>query len=757
MNQNKLSDKYEKIQCGILFAVIVALCVYNGVKGGYFADYTPVNGDFQNYNVVRRFLNGQAPYRDFACYLGLGHLWLGSGAAFAFGMAKPVLQSSVMAFDFLSMFAFCAAAIAVLNGVFAGRNSMKKSLLVTNILVMALEFKSYYEDSFLYQKLTISEDVREVLHRMGNTGNSARHLRGMAPVVFICVYYLVNFILKKLKAEKYSDIISCAVACGSIILYSNDYGIATAVVAVIAVAASLMFKKSSVKEKIRKLLIFVAVSAASFVLVGQIATFGNFKEYIQYLSQVSGSQAWYYLSGKSYFLYDIETDMAVLVQLALCLVYILIILIKRFDSYVLKRCGTPLFFNLTAYAAANEYRLLSGSGLKEVSYSFLWVTLAGEIIWFAVFAADKLLKNDRLKKGVALLLTAVIVVGFAARTVAFADKMESNASKDYYTIDGIGRIINHGEDLLKIDERIDKNAVIFPTYASAPDVMRKTFQPSGYDYIIHVLGDEAREKYLDSFFETSPDYVVTINPALDGWEYWISNANWFFYREFYKDYIPEYASKQFIYWKKAEQKNNLNPSDAEVVITEETPGYYKVEVFSASGETGTIDAQIDYSVAKTNDNRSKLIIMSMLGIENTTSGSITQTSSDREFNLPQQGCVNIPVDIVDGYGVMYMKSYPENYTYIDHMDIQLGDIYTVNWEYLKTASAQNSGKYAVINYTPIKENCFIAERANEVYADGKWYAVSQKAEGQIYIECKSSEEAKQLAEYLTEYNCVKIK
>ena len=757
MNQNKLSDKYEKIQCGILFAVIVALCVYNGVKGGYFADYTPVNGDFQNYNVVRRFLDGQAPYRDFACYLGLGHLWIGSAAAFVFGAAKPVLQSSVMAFDFLSMFAFCMASVIILNGVFEGRNSIKKSLLLTNILVMALECKNYCEDSLLYQKLTISDDVREVLYRMGNTGNSARHLRGMAPVVFICVYYLVRFILRKIKAEKYSDIISCAVACGSIILYSNDYGIATAVVAVIAVAASLVFKKSSVKEKIRKLLIFAAVSLASFVLVGQIATFGNFKEYIRYLSRVSGSQAWYYLSGKSYFLYDIETDVAVLVQLALCIVYILIILIKKFDPYILKRCGTPLFFNLTAYAAANEYRLLSGSGLKEVSYSFLWVTLAGEIVCFVAVLADKLLKNNGLKKGVAMLLTAVIVVGFGARTVDFADKIESNAAKNYYSIDGIGRIINHGEDLLKIDERIDKNAVVFPTYASAPDVMRKTFQPSGYDYIIHVLGDEARKEYLDSFFETSPDYVATINPALDGWEYWISNANWFFYREFYKNYTPEYASNQFIYWKKAEEENELNSSNAEVVITEETPGYYKVEVFSDSGETGTIDAQIDYSVAKTADNRSKLIIMSMLGIENTTSGSITQTSSDREFNLPQQGCVNIPVDIVDGYGVMYMKSYPENYTYIDHMDIHLGDIYTVNWEYLKTASAQNNDKYVVINYAPIKENCFIAERANELYADGKWYIAVQKSEGQLYLECNSAEEAEQLAEYLTEYNCVKIR
>jgi len=35
-------------------------------------DFYPLNGDFQNFNPIRRWLAGEAPGRDFNAYLGLG-------------------------------------------------------------------------------------------------------------------------------------------------------------------------------------------------------------------------------------------------------------------------------------------------------------------------------------------------------------------------------------------------------------------------------------------------------------------------------------------------------------------------------------------------------------------------------------------------------------------------------------------------------------------------------------------------------------
>lgn len=61
----------------LLFGISI-ICLNLGLENALTVDFSPINGDFQNYNVWRRFLNGQIPYKDFPVYLGSGHLILGS-------------------------------------------------------------------------------------------------------------------------------------------------------------------------------------------------------------------------------------------------------------------------------------------------------------------------------------------------------------------------------------------------------------------------------------------------------------------------------------------------------------------------------------------------------------------------------------------------------------------------------------------------------------------------------------------------------
>lgn len=86
---------------------------------------------------------------------------------------------------------------------------------------------------------------------------------------------------------------------------------------------------------------------------------------------------------------------------------------------------------------------------------------------------------------------------------------------------------------------------VFSTYASALEVMTDQFQPSGTDYIIHVLGDKPRQEYLETFCEWDFRYVTTIKETYDEWEYWVRNANCFFIGSFIKNttrYGPIYIS-----------------------------------------------------------------------------------------------------------------------------------------------------------------------------------------------------------------------
>lgn len=64
------------------------------------------------------------------------------------------------------------------------------------------------------------------------------------------------------------------------------------------------------------------------------------------------------------------------------------------------------------------------------------------------------------------------------------------------------------------------------------------------------MGDKQRENYLIKFREGDFEFVTTINSSYNGWEYWIQNANWFFYRELYENYIAVFSSDYQVYWEK---------------------------------------------------------------------------------------------------------------------------------------------------------------------------------------------------------------
>lgn len=58
-----------------LAALFVWMAAVRGTVAAADLTYNITNGDFQNYNPVRRMLAGQVPYRDFTVYLGVGELY----------------------------------------------------------------------------------------------------------------------------------------------------------------------------------------------------------------------------------------------------------------------------------------------------------------------------------------------------------------------------------------------------------------------------------------------------------------------------------------------------------------------------------------------------------------------------------------------------------------------------------------------------------------------------------------------------------
>ena len=106
----------------------------------------------------------------------------------------------------------------------------------------------------------------------------------------------------------------------------------------------------------------------------------------------------------------------------------------------------------------------------------------------------------------------------------------------------------------------------FATYASAQEVMEDTYQPSGTDYIIHVLGDKPREEYLRVFEEGDFRYAATMREEYTLWEFWVQRANWFFYRELYRNWHPVFANTYEMYWERNERDDNRVSGDFYVSV-----------------------------------------------------------------------------------------------------------------------------------------------------------------------------------------------
>lgn len=94
-------------------------------------------------------------------------------------------------------------------------------------------------------------------------------------------------------------------------------------------------------------------------------------------------------------------------------------------------------------------------------------------------------------------------------------------------------------------------------------------------------------------------YAVTIREDFTDWEYWAQRANWFFYRELYKNWHPVYANTYELYWERNEKENENIVSemlDINIVDIDETTK--KIVVSCGTDVDGMADVYIDYSVEK---------------------------------------------------------------------------------------------------------------------------------------------------------------
>lgn len=657
----------------IEFLVLVLLCVFHALEAGHYVNFYPNNGTFQNYNPVRRFLNGQIPYRDFNDYLGMGHLYLGTVATRIFG---GNYKGSLIAFSFLTFFSL-AAISSVLGRVIT--SSWKLSLGVTNILLVCILVKSHY----FAEGINFSSVLIDALDSALTPGNSARFVRGFI-LVFEILLLLFSFHLydkkKDVLSNKYGAIFSTltpGIFAGLAFVWSNDYGISCWLCLMIMIFYISLIRSKKFLLAIRNTGVALVASFISIFIGIEILSFGHFRSWAYSTFGTGGYQGWYYNSlNKSFYFTDVDFSFVMIVQALLTIGYLFLLYRKNGSKEAVIRYGIPAFANMASFCAVNEYKLLSGDDAREVALSVLFLTIMFEIIGFIVSRVN----NLTLKKVifVATELMCIVWVGIMAKDETrfyFADEKEG------VYIDSMGGNMTWlYPDMLWAHDFL-QGEDFFSTYASGQEVLEGKFHPSDTDYIIHVLGDQKREDYLNSFVNGNFRYAVTLNKEFTHWEFWLERANWFFYRELYQNWHPVFANSYETYWERnATVDENTFYSNIEVNAERISDSVIKIWIDTDQSINGNADIFIDYSVEKNSDKKSLLQFQRFLQVQNNW-----EIEADDDFfesnYLRSSSAEYIPMKIVDGYGELILSGAPEETTLLNLNNVSCERIFTVDTVY----------------------------------------------------------------------------
>lgn len=698
--------------------LLIAICVVHALASGHYANFMAVNGTFQNYNPVRRLLAGQIPYRDFQDYLGMGHLYTGAITTVLFG---GDYQGSLMAFSFLSILGFALLGVVLGMSIFQKRTT---AVGATNILLILLITQPF----FWINAIQGTDEMREAMNVALKTGNSARYIRGLV-IPFACfLFYACYQLWIKLKVKyprlqkRYIAVIAVGGVSAFSFIWSNDYGISCWVCLQLMIAIIMFARTGRFFRTVLTLFEEILASAIWTFLLVEIFTLGHFKGWLDSIFGTGGYQSWYYNIvevDRSYFLYDVDFSFVIMLQAFLCLAYLIKLYKGKADKNSLIRYGIPAFMNMTCFCAVNEYRLLSGGNSYEVAMTVLFLSIVFEVCHHIVPLANKV----NMQK---MTVTVSLIVGFAWIVSDLKDEFVFWVAeeKEGTYVEEMGGYVANGQEILETSEFLDGNAA-FATYASAQEVVEKKFQPSGTDYIIHVLGDSAREKYLTAFENEDFKYAATIAPQYSGWEQWIMRANWFWYRELYQKWHPVYANSYEIYWERnKEDETYLSNVDYSLNVEQIDEKTVKIAIQANGSVNGIADVYLNYAVKKSDRLLSKLIIQPMLNIEN-TANVYTDTIYESN-NLRQAGEEYIPVSIINGYGEITLTSQPSAATYLEVYECSVGNIYMAPYEFVRVEDVTcDNGETIIV----VDNNIYTADETSGVrgiVVDGKQYDVSER-------------------------------
>ena len=431
---------------------------------------------------------------------------------------------------------------------------------------------------------------------------------------------------------------------------------------------------------------YLAISVCSALFGAFIITRGQLGSWIEQTFSIGGFQNWYYLSPKSYYLYELDFSPLVMAQGILTCLYLFLLFNKKGNHESLIRYGIPALLNMAGFAAANEYKLLSGDILHQISTIIFLFTSLFELMNFSAnrFKSVKFTLPSK-KKYITLVISLVLcITSITANIVLITDeysRMQEPKNAKYFDELG-GYLTTSAEDVTEATEFLD-GAPIWSTYTTAIEAISNQLHPSKSDYIIHALGEKGQAEYLEQFKNSKFDYAATIKNGFFPYSEWIKKANWYFTKELLTNYHPVFSNGYEMFWEKNTNDNNYVISGDELTVKTEVvdESTVKVMVSGDSNINGIAELKCSYAIEKdSSDFRSIFNHLRFLKVQDTHP---IQIYYQNEYNLPNSGeNVALPITVLNGYGEVTLTSKPYETTTLDVSAISCGEIYSVEFSYL---------------------------------------------------------------------------
>jgi hypothetical protein len=409
-----------------------------------------------------------------------------------------------------------------------------------------------------------------------------------------------------------------------------------------------------------------------------------------------------------------------LIQAGICIVYLIKLFLEYKSVYEIRRYGILAFANMTCFCAVNEYKMISGGECREVALTVLFLTVICELynLCNRYFASSG--------KNIVIVVALVLSLSWIISNIKEEFIFKYMTEKEGVYVEALdGNLTSLGDDLLATEQFLNGEK-FFATYASAQEVVNGSFQPSGTDYIIHVLGDEQRENYLESFRNDDFKYVATMKESYTDWEYWVQRANWFFYRELYADWHPVYANSYEIYWEKnSTEGENIVISGFDLEIVDVDESSKKIVVNCDENLNGIADVYMEANVMVTGGITSRLVFSKNIKVENTGVVYADNNGSYYESNyLRPETHEYIPIPIINGYGEVTVTSNPTRNTLLTIDNVSCERIFTVTSDLVQITGTllDGSGRVVFIVVKSEKNINAIAD-LKTVELDGNTYGV----------------------------------